>query len=247
MHLPEHEHPEVQLGFHFPAVGRNRKASIDALPAYFTLIPSGKPHRGGWSSGSEVIVAQFSRSLMEQASSELLKRSTSEVLAESCAGDPVLQGMGYALLREFRSGGITDPLYVESIGIVLTRHLVRQWTSSPPPRIVKGRLTAGQLRKTFDAIEADLKNGPTISVLATALAMGPHHFTRLFGRSTGTSPYQFIVRRRLAHARHLLKTTGMSLTDIALELGFVSHSHFTSVFRQHHGTPPSAYRLRAKS
>ena len=247
MHLPEHEHPEVQLGLHFPATRQHKRAPIDVLPAYFTLIPSGKPHRGGWSIGSEVIVVHFSQSLIEQASNELLRNSLSEVLAQSCASDPVLQGMGYALLREFKSGGITDLLYAESIGIVLTRHLVRQWTFLPQPRIMKGKLTAGQLRKTFDAIEEDLKNGPTISALASALDMGTHHFTRLFGRSTGTSPYQFIVRRRLTHACHLLKTTRMSLTDIALELGFVSHSHFTSVFRHHYGTPPSVYRLRAKN
>jgi AraC family transcriptional regulator len=51
----------------------------------------------------------------------------------------------------------------------------------------------------------------------------------------------------LARARVLLEATSLPLTDIALELGFVSHSHFTSVFKQHHGTTPKAYRLSSDS
>jgi AraC family transcriptional regulator len=247
MQLPEHEHPEVQLGLHFTAPAVRGNASADPHVAHVTLVPSGKPHRGGWTNGSEVIVAHFSRSILEQASDEVLTRCPSEVFALTCGSDPLLHALGYALRRQFKSGGIADPVYVDAISVVLTRHLMTRWTPSPQRRVVRGKLTATQLRKTFAFIEAHLKDAPSISALAAELHMGPHHFTRLFGRSTGMSPYQFIQRKRVERACLLLETTDLTLTDIAFELGFVSHSHFTAVFRQHYAVTPSAYRSRSGS
>ena len=60
----------------------------------------------------------------------------------------------------------------------------------------------------------------------------------LFGMSTG----QYIVRRRIDRACHLLERTNESLSAIALECGYSDQSAFTRQFRQSVGIPPGAYR-----
>ena len=62
----------------------------------------------------------------------------------------------------------------------------------------------------------------------------------LFDVSTG----QYITRRRIERACHLLDRTDESLASIALDCGYSDQSAFTRQFRQSVGIPPGAYRSR---
>jgi AraC family transcriptional regulator len=243
MRLPEHEHGDIQVGMHFVSPNiTQRPHVISDFPSYFSLIPSGKPHVGQWRDGSEVVVTLLSKTQVERASDELLRSSSSEILSAPCAVDPVILSLGSVLRREFLSGGIADPLFVEAIGTVLTGHLVRRWSSLSRHRSTKGTLSPSQLRKTLDAIDSWMPSGIRIKALADQLGMGTHLFTRHFRQSMGCSPYRFVMQRRIEHARLLLEKSSLPLAEIALELGFVSQSHFTSVFHREVRTTPQSYR-----
>jgi AraC family transcriptional regulator len=243
MRLPEHEHPDIQVGMHFvsPQISRRPQVAGD-FPSHFSLIPCGKPHVGQWSDGSEVVVTLLSKVQVERAADELLRSSSSEIVSAPCAVDPVILSMGSVLRREFLPDGVRDPFLVEAIGTVLTGHLVRRWSSQPRHRSMKGLLSPGHLRKTLDAIDNWMPSGIRITALADQLGMGIHQFTRLFRQSMGCSPYRFVMLRRIERARVLLEKSSLSLAEIALELGFVSQSHFTSVFHREVRTTPKSYR-----
>jgi AraC family transcriptional regulator len=243
MRLPEHEHAEIQVGMHFVSPQVSQKPQvISDYPSYFSLIPSGKPHVGQWRNGSEVVVTLLSKTQVERASDELLRSSSSQMLSAPCAVDPVILSLGSVLRREFLSGGIADPFFVEAIGTVLAGHLVRRWSSLPRHRSTKGTLSPSQLRQTLDAIDSWMPSGIRIKMLADQLGMGTHQFTRHFRQSIGCSPYRFVIQRRIERARLLLEESSLPLAEIALELGFVSQSHFTSVFRRELRTTPQSYR-----
>ena len=72
--------------------------------------------------------------------------------------------------------------------------------------------------------------------------MGTHQFTRFFRQTMGHSPYRFVMMWRIELSRALLEETALPLAEIALELGFVSQSHFSSVFHREMRTTPQAYR-----
>ena len=55
-------------------------------------------------------------------------------------------------------------------------------------------------------------------------------------------PHRYLLQQRVARARELLRASNLALTDIALQLGFASHSHFSTAFRSETGLPPSEYR-----
>jgi AraC family transcriptional regulator len=243
MCLPEHDHPEIQVGMHFVSAEQSGKCQLlGDVPNYFSLIPSGKPHTGGWRDGSEVVVTLLPKLQVERAADELLLSSSSEVVSAPCAVDPVILSLGAVLRREFLRGGISDPLFVEAVGTVLTGHLVRRWSSRPGQRSMKGQLSPVQLRTTLDAIEAWMSSGIRITVLADQLGIGTHQFTRLFRQTMGFSPYRYVMQRRIERARVLLEKTSLPLAEIAFALGFVSQSHFTSMFRREVRTTPQSYR-----
>lgn len=81
----------------------------------------------------------------------------------------------------------------------------------------------------------------TLSAVADQLGVTPIHLTQAFKRSEGIPLYRFQMRLRLSRALAELPERD-DITDLALDLGFSSHSHFTAAFRSALGVTPSEYR-----
>lgn len=240
MQLPEHEHTEVQLDLQFLSQGEDRQLEPAEPPAFLKVIPPGKPHVGHWADGNEVVVVLLGQEYVAKAKDELLLSSPSTIMNVDWAIDPVFQALGTTLRREFLISGVADRAFLEALGTVLSGHLVRQWTSRSGERRQGGQLTPAQLRRVIEAIEYGRIQ--SIASLAAEVGLGPHQFTRLFQQTTGHTPYQFLLHRRLTKACALLESSELSLVQIALHLGFASQSHFTSAFQKHYKSTPSRYR-----
>ena len=81
----------------------------------------------------------------------------------------------------------------------------------------------------------------TLKEVAEAVGVTPIHLTTVFRYSEGIPLYRYQLQLRLGRA--LVKLPEQEdITDLALELGFSSHSHFTSAFRSAFGLTPSQYR-----
>ena len=78
--------------------------------------------------------------------------------------------------------------------------------------------------------------------MANFLGISKFHFSRLFKRSTGVSPHQYVMLQRIELAKQLLKKADISIADVALDSGFNSQSHLGKYFRTFTGMTPKAYR-----
>ncbi|HXB54075.1 MAG TPA: AraC family transcriptional regulator [Vicinamibacteria bacterium] len=117
------------------------------------------------------------------------------------------------------------------------------------PRQRRPTVGAAAQRRQRDLVEAarqliadSYRQSLTLDRLAAQLETSPFHLCRLFREQTGFSIHRYLVRLRLQEALSRLDEAHGSLTGLALDLGFSSHSHFTSAFRRHFGVPPSAAR-----
>lgn len=72
-----------------------------------------------------------------------------------------------------------------------------------------------------------------------------YHAARVFRRHTGTSMHAYRTRLRLHAAAGLMLDGRPRLADLAVDLGFASHSHFCDAFVEHFGCTPSAFRTRS--
>jgi AraC family transcriptional regulator len=81
----------------------------------------------------------------------------------------------------------------------------------------------------------------SLSILAS---LGRYHFARQCKQSTGLAPHQYVMQCRIDKAKELLKHINLSTTQIALEIGYGSQSHFTTLFRRMVGVTPKEYRNR---
>ena len=78
--------------------------------------------------------------------------------------------------------------------------------------------------------------------LARRACMSRSTFYRHFRATFGVSPLQYVTRLRIDRARTLLHDPTRSVTDVSLDLGFRSVSHFIETFKRHTGTTPKAYQ-----
>ncbi|MGC1470238.1 MAG: AraC family transcriptional regulator [Sphingorhabdus sp.] len=83
----------------------------------------------------------------------------------------------------------------------------------------------------------------SLSEVANAVGLSAVYLTQAFTRMVGTSMYRYLVRIRLAEALNRIPKCD-DLTDLAMDLGFSSHSHFSATFRGAFGTSPSVIRNR---
>ncbi len=81
---------------------------------------------------------------------------------------------------------------------------------------------------------------------ASEAGLSPFHFLRLFARTLGVTPHQYLVRSRLRHAARLLAAGDRSITDVALEVGFNDLSNFVRTFHRAAGVSPRAFRRAAR-
>jgi AraC-like DNA-binding protein len=85
----------------------------------------------------------------------------------------------------------------------------------------------------------------SLSQIASDLGVSPIHLTQSFKRSEGMPLYRYQTMLRLGRALERLPERD-DITDLAFELGFSSHSHFTAAFKSALGTTPSQYRAQAR-
>jgi len=83
----------------------------------------------------------------------------------------------------------------------------------------------------------------TLASMAAWCGLGRSRFADLLKRQNGDTPVQFLNRLRVHRARHLLKTTAMSITAIAHACGFASSQYFAEIFHQFTGGTARDYRL----
>lgn len=108
-------------------------------------------------------------------------------------------------------------------------------------RVEKAMLTLLEL------IDLRLKEVLAIPELAEASGLSQNYLARAFRRRYGMAVPHFILLRRIELARHLLTTSGLTVKQVAHEVGLPDVQHFNKQFRRVAGLSPSAYRQREKT
>jgi AraC family transcriptional regulator len=108
-----------------------------------------------------------------------------------------------------------------------------------------GKLSNCIVNRVLGFIEANIGNPIALNELAQQACLSPYHFNRAFKNTTGQSPHQTVLHRRLVKARKLLAQTQVSICEIAIMTGFSSQSHLTSIFTKNFQTTPKQFREQA--
>jgi AraC family transcriptional regulator len=148
-------------------------------------------------------------------------------------------------LKKAIEGGETNCVpYLEALSSVLAHELSRHNRElvREPPLVTRGGLASWQRRVVVEYIEEHLREQVCLLKLAELARVSLHHFCRAFKQSFGIPAYQYQVQRRMELAKLLLADHAVSITDVALSLGYAQTSSFSSAFRKATGLTPTAFR-----
>jgi AraC family transcriptional regulator len=132
----------------------------------------------------------------------------------------------------------------EALGILLAHELVRINGNADPLSTPanRGGLAGWQQRRLAEYIEEHVSDDIPLAALAQLVQLSPFHLCRTFKRSFGMPPRKYHATRRIERAKQLLANRELSITTIALAVGFSETSTFTAAFHRLTGQAPSRYR-----
>ncbi|MEM8728707.1 MAG: AraC family transcriptional regulator [Pseudomonadota bacterium] len=140
------------------------------------------------------------------------------------------------------SGLIQGQLAAESLAALVLTDILETLSGTKLDEKRSGRLDERRLNILTELIETHLDANFGLTNMAEAIDMSPYHFARAFKESTGLSPHQYVMERRIGRARVLMSTTSATLAEVAYATGFSSQAHMTNVFRRKLGVTPGTYR-----
>ena len=119
---------------------------------------------------------------------------------------------------------------------------LRRMSGTDGCRDIRGGLTGANLRKIADYVDANLGGTITLKEMSGLAGLSSRHFIRAFSESTGETPHQYVIAKRIEKAKALLCNRRQSVTEIGLAVGFSHSQHFATKFKKHTGVTPSDYR-----
>jgi len=149
--------------------------------------------------------------------------------------------------RRLLTEGVNDALMVEESVLTLLGDVLAYGNETRAGKASEGSSRTTRLIEDARRLLATAFDRPLrLSVVARQLSCSPFHLCRVFRQGTGLTLHRYREQIRLRRALHLIERR-MDLTNVALDLGYSSHSHFTAAFRRTFGTTPKLVRalLRA--
>lgn len=215
---------------------RPRK-SFEDVPLAPVIYMPGQGGHGEWQGAATTLLLHVSRKFIDQAlqparplarpecSEGSLKKV--EHLVALIRADVAAQNPAGPALGEYLAAGVVQALFPDD----------------ERSAALEGRGTSRrQIARACELIEARLSERLSLVDLATEIGMSTRQLCRAFKSMTGLAPHEYIVRRRIERAAALIALGELSLTEIALIVGFSSHAHMVAAFRRVTGLPPSHFR-----
>jgi AraC family transcriptional regulator, L-rhamnose operon regulatory protein RhaS len=159
-------------------------------------------------------------------------------------GSPLLPALFDRLLAEHRIADEHGGWAARGALHCLLAELLRAYETVPRGTVRPAASEA--IAAALAIIEERLAEPLTVAALAAGVQLSPGQFHDRFLHETGYTPADYWSRRRLARARELLVDRGLSITDVALTLGFSTSQYFATFFRRFTGISPRDYRRQLR-
>jgi len=223
--------------------GKSRQR-VQSVPGKFTILGSGFEQRPlAWTGTREMLYVGLGSDRLEQLMSHDPAAARLSLEPQYAISDPQVVSLVLNMRDEIRAGCPAGRLYGEALSLALAAYLFGRYSRRrAPPTPGSIVLSARQVRRVRDYVCQNLGSDIGLSELADQTGLSPHYFSLLFRRAFGVPPYRYVLSARIDRARQLLSERGMSISEIALELGFADQSHFSRVFKSFARVTPRQYR-----
>lgn len=146
------------------------------------------------------------------------------------------------LINEIISFGENCPLMIESLETQIAIQILRDSLQNHLFANRNDNVDNKYIRQAIGYMEEYYSSNITVNEICSIIFVSPCHFQRIFKKHMNQTPYKYLTNLRISKAKEKLKNEESSIEEIARLCGFLSSSHFSSVFKQTEGISPSQYR-----
>ncbi len=151
-----------------------------------------------------------------------------------------------SLVQAIRRGDVVDPIESEETLVHIVSDILSHRGQERGVRASRRRSTAMAHRESAHAmnrfIARHYREPITLADVARAGYLSAFHGARIYREQTGRTIHQHVRALRLGEAMDRIADRGQTLAEIAVDVGFASHAHFTDSFRKVFGVAPSQVR-----
>jgi AraC family transcriptional regulator len=208
-----------------------------------SVTPAGIHYSAQWEEELESLTVSLTDDYLRRATIDFEANRNARIVLACGPQDFLVRSIALALADEIDADLPAGKLYAESLVNTLAVHLLRHYsTDSLVDDLQFGGLPAHKLRRAIEFIEENLDRDLELAEIAQSVDLSPYHFARSFKQTTGFTPIQFLMQRRIELAKRLLAESEAPIVEVGLSAGFKNQSHFTTLFRKHTSMTPKNYR-----
>lgn len=137
------------------------------------------------------------------------------------------------IIKPFKSSDIRT-----TVSVVLHNHKHSQNEDILEPQI----FVPFVLKGVINYIDENIQEKIDVKILSSMTKYNHLHFIRIFNKYIGLTPYQYILKRKIEKAKELIMEDNYSLVEIAIDMGFLSYSNFSKIFKRETNYTPDQYR-----
>jgi AraC family transcriptional regulator len=244
---------ELAIGICFPNAGSAAQWWLDGKPVLervwtsaggphdLVILPPGREFLGRGRGGGQCLWIFIDP---PSISDDGRVKSFAERARVDCswAKDHLSRAIVTELANECENGFPRGPMFLEAASTALVVQLAYVLDGRAPCAEPSYALSAPKLRLVMEYIESNLDRNVTLTELAALVGLTPRYFCTVFKQAIGRPPHQFQIEQRVERAKSLLRQPPVSVSDVALMVGFSSQSHLSAYFRRIVGVTPARYR-----
>jgi len=239
LELTNHRHEHALLSYVLEgpyAEAYGASTSVICPPRVLRYLPPEQNHSNVFDEGTHCLVVEVEP--------EALKRVEEHTKALDRPGE--IQGiastwLAQRLYHEFRQG---DWLALVSLEGILLEMLAEGARHSGAERVA---VIPRWLHVAREYLEANFLRQVSLAEIASAAGVHRVHLSREFRRYFSTTVGEFLRRKRIEHACHLVSASDIPLAEIAMTCGFSDQSHFSATFRRQIGLTPARFRQTSQT
>ena len=233
-------------------------SSYTVTPGSLFVILSDEMHKISSSSKDDAAFwdIEYDRELLYSASQSasdnqfLFSFTTSGLLGQrlferSALVESHVSSMLESLLEEHENPEFCSDVAIRLYLCQLSLWLLRGWKTEDEERAltnINDIYSMNLLQRIFNFVDQEYMNKIKMETIANQCNMSYHSFSKFFISHTGKTFPGYVNEVRLTKSKILLTTTGMNITEIAMEVGYISTSHFIQRFRESNQMTPQQFR-----
>ncbi len=215
---------------------------VRVMPGQINIYPAHVPCSVRTTDAGEFLLVSLAKQFVARAAHESGGLDDYEIVPKFGADDDLMRSLMLGLKAEAENGREGSRAYAEALAATLAVHLVQKHSirvSREPDQ--SGGLAKFQFCRVTDFIHEHLAEEIPLGKLAALAGISAFHFSRMFKKSTGLAPHQYLIRCRVKRAKELLLAPNASIAEVATKVGFCDQSHLAVHFKRVFGVTPKSF------